>query len=62
MTKEKINNKISCELKNEGDLKAKLRFLKNKPFQREKYLDKFRAKECKDIMELRSGRCKRCLD
>ena len=51
--KEKINKIITSELNIEYETKTKLRFLKNKPFQKEEYLDKYPAMVCKDIMELR---------
>ena len=51
--KEKTERKLEEELKQQYQLKTKLRFLRDKPFQREDYLNEATAKQCQQIMELR---------
>ena len=53
MVKDEMENMIARELEKGYQIKTKLRFLKDKQFQMEKYLEKYGATKCKEIMELR---------
>ena len=53
MVKEKIKENIERELQQQYETKSKLRFLKDKPFQEEEYLNVGNAAQCQNIMEIR---------